>query len=104
MSCLFCDATIAIAKSYNMNQHYEIHRQHKYAKLEGEEQKCLLVFKSDIVAPSTTQRHSGRAVVETVYVMVVRCRLRKEAGKNKLLAMEMDYLTCKTVKNGHNTK
>lgn len=42
MSCLFCDAAIVTIKKFNAQQHYALHKDNKYVKLEGESRKTAL--------------------------------------------------------------
>lgn len=42
MSCLLCDTTILTVKKFNAQQHYALHQDNKYAKLEGESRKLAL--------------------------------------------------------------
>lgn len=42
MSCLLCDTTIVTVKKFNAQQHYALHKDNKYAKLEGESRKTAI--------------------------------------------------------------
>ena len=42
MSCLLCDTAIVTVKKFNAQQHYALHKDNKYAKLEGESRKIAL--------------------------------------------------------------
>lgn len=42
MSCLFCDTAVVMVKKFNEQQHYVLHKENKYVKLEGKSQKTAL--------------------------------------------------------------
>lgn len=42
MSCLLCDTTIVMVKKFSSQQHCALHKDNKYAKLEGESRKTAL--------------------------------------------------------------
>ncbi|XP_065650411.1 general transcription factor II-I repeat domain-containing protein 2-like [Hydra vulgaris] len=71
MLCLLCDLTIATLKNATAKRHYEnIHKDHKYAKLEGEARKNALAKQKSQKSKqqqtfSIVQEHGNRAIEAT---------------------------------------
>ncbi|XP_065671870.1 protein FAM200C-like [Hydra vulgaris] len=77
MLCLLCDLTIATLKNATAKRHYEnIHKDHKYAKLEGEARKnALAKLKSQESKQQQTfsivQEHGNRATEATYKIALI---------------------------------
>ncbi|XP_065664733.1 general transcription factor II-I repeat domain-containing protein 2-like [Hydra vulgaris] len=77
MLCLLCDLTIATLKNATAKRHYEnIHKDHKYAKLEGEARKnALAKLKSQKSKQQQTfsivQEHGNRATEATFKIALI---------------------------------